>query len=376
MSRRKAPPAPFDLLPEASLLTAALPAANSLLRALRRNPRLLVTVPVGLAAAVGLGAGTVAAQRWWMGPFRSNLPQPPVLVGYRHLFYTPTGPVPVRIREGRPGSQVIVFIHGWGGSADSSWWRLLPVLDALDQARDFTLVALDLPGHGLSPDLDKPFSLDMAAASVASALQAIGDHLGVDEVSLVGLSMGGPVSLLASRLLSSGHAPSDTAPSGTDSPGTDSSEPASRVSVSKMILLATTTHWDPLSLKARTFVGPWVLDDHSPVNSLLRRGRLASYPNLASAIAWGFLLRPSRRILLEATRSLRRFDARTWEKGAVPPITWIVTASDRIVPPALQRLAAAQLASSTVEIASSHSVAFLDPEPLAELIYQAATSAP
>ncbi len=58
------------------------------------------------------------------------------------------------------GERVALLLHGMMGSAES-WWRLTPVL----VARGFRVVALDLPGHGLS--------YGDAGCSVLSAAEAV-----------------------------------------------------------------------------------------------------------------------------------------------------------------------------------------------------------
>jgi pimeloyl-ACP methyl ester carboxylesterase len=47
--------------------------------------------------------------------------------------------------DGPPGAQVLVLVHGMG-SASTAWKPIIPELKA-----HFTLVTLDLPGHGNTP---------------------------------------------------------------------------------------------------------------------------------------------------------------------------------------------------------------------------------
>jgi pimeloyl-ACP methyl ester carboxylesterase len=81
------------------------------------------------------------------------------------------------------GREALVLIHGW--SCNLEYWR--------DQVPDFAkrgrVIALDLPGHGLS---DKPkivYSMDLFARSIDAVMR----DAKVDRAVLVGHSMGTPV---------------------------------------------------------------------------------------------------------------------------------------------------------------------------------------
>jgi pimeloyl-ACP methyl ester carboxylesterase len=79
----------------------------------------------------------------------------------------------------------VVLIHGMLNS--SSHWQ--PV--ALDLARDHTVIAPDLIGHGDSAAPRGDYSLGAHAASIRDLLAAIG----VDRASIVGHSLGGGVAM-------------------------------------------------------------------------------------------------------------------------------------------------------------------------------------
>lgn len=81
--------------------------------------------------------------------------------------------------------QAVLFIHGIGD--DSSTW--LDVLASL--ARDFTVIAPDLLGHGGS---DKPRA-DYSVAAYACGMRDLLATLDVDRVSVVGHSLGGGVAM-------------------------------------------------------------------------------------------------------------------------------------------------------------------------------------
>lgn len=98
----------------------------------------------------------------------------------------------VRLAAGAPGAPPVALLHGFTG--DATTWA--PFADAWRAAgRLGDLVAVDLVGHGRSPDPpdDAAYTLDAQAASVAAALAAVGG----DRAVWVGYSMGGRVALTA-----------------------------------------------------------------------------------------------------------------------------------------------------------------------------------
>jgi pimeloyl-ACP methyl ester carboxylesterase len=93
--------------------------------------------------------------------------------GYRRAFvHTGEGPV-------------ILLIHGIGDNSET-WRDLIPSL-----ARNYTVVAPDLLGHGSS---DKPRA-DYAIAAYACGMRDLLGVLGIDEVTVVGHSLGGGVAM-------------------------------------------------------------------------------------------------------------------------------------------------------------------------------------
>src|SRR5512134_372611 len=80
----------------------------------------------------------------------------------------------------------IALIHGMAGSS-RTWRDVIPLL-----ARDHTVIAPDLPGHGESA---KPLG-DYSLGAYASGLRdLIGGALGIERATLVGQSLGGGVAM-------------------------------------------------------------------------------------------------------------------------------------------------------------------------------------
>lgn len=81
------------------------------------------------------------------------------------------------------GKDAIVFVHGWG--CRLTHWR-----DQISELSDRAhVIALDLPGHGLSDKPDIKYDMDLFAA----AIDAVMKDAGVERAVLVGHSMGTPV---------------------------------------------------------------------------------------------------------------------------------------------------------------------------------------
>ena len=99
--------------------------------------------------------------------------------------------VQIHYEYGGSGSPALVFIHGW--NCDRSYWSAqLPVFATTHQ-----VVAIDLAGHGESGINREDWSMANFGADVA----AVADALQLEDIILVGHSMGGPVALEAARLL-------------------------------------------------------------------------------------------------------------------------------------------------------------------------------
>jgi pimeloyl-ACP methyl ester carboxylesterase len=81
---------------------------------------------------------------------------------------------------------VVVLVHGMAGRA-ATWDLVLP-----DLAARFTVLALDLPGHGASA---KPIDGDYSLGAFASIVRDLMLMLGFDRGTIVGQSLGGGVAM-------------------------------------------------------------------------------------------------------------------------------------------------------------------------------------
>ncbi len=89
------------------------------------------------------------------------------------------------------GQPTIVFIHGW--TCDHTHWRF----QVPEFRKSFRVITIDLPGHGASGADRNSWSIDGLGADVAAVVR----HLKLEQVVLVGHSMGGAVALAAAPRL-------------------------------------------------------------------------------------------------------------------------------------------------------------------------------
>ena len=147
-------------------------------------PRWSPTFVAGLSLiALLIGCGSEPS------PVAEDAPPPAVgpALG-EHTWTTPDGnQIPYTVAGKSDAEVTVVLVHCW--MCDRSFWDAqVPAL-----AERFRTVALDLPGHGeASADRD-PWTVEAYGGDVAGLVRA----LELDEVVLVGHSMGGPVSLRA-----------------------------------------------------------------------------------------------------------------------------------------------------------------------------------
>ncbi len=89
------------------------------------------------------------------------------------------------------GEPTIVFIHGW--TCDHTHWRF----QVPEFRKSFRVITIDLPGHGASGADRNSWSIDGLGADVAAVVR----DLKLEQVVLVGHSMGGAVALAAAPRL-------------------------------------------------------------------------------------------------------------------------------------------------------------------------------
>ena len=94
----------------------------------------------------------------------------------------------VKIRYVTQGTgEPVVLVHGYGASAFLNW-QVPGIFAAL--AKDYRVIALDLPGHGGSDKPDKP---EAYGTQMAEDVVLLMDHLHVAKAHVVGYSLGGMI---------------------------------------------------------------------------------------------------------------------------------------------------------------------------------------
>src|SRR5215211_6084576 len=87
--------------------------------------------------------------------------------------------------EEHGSGEPLVLLHGGIGASE----MFAAILDELAEAR--RVIAVDLPGHGHTPDVDRPLRAELLADDVAALIE----HLGLERADVMGYSLGGMVAL-------------------------------------------------------------------------------------------------------------------------------------------------------------------------------------
>ena len=87
--------------------------------------------------------------------------------------------------------EALVFVHGYSCSSEY-WWPQLEYF-----SKDHTVIAVDIGGHGKSGLNRKEYNMDSFGNDISSVIE----HLDLEEVVLIGHSMGGPVIVKAANNL-------------------------------------------------------------------------------------------------------------------------------------------------------------------------------
>lgn len=242
-----------------------------------------------------------------------------------------------------PSAPTLLLLHGWTASADLQFFTVYEAL-----AADYSFIAVDHRGHGRG--LRSPVRFELHDAADDSALLV--EALGVEKVITVGYSMGGPISLLFAR--------------------------RHPTLVRGMVVQATALDWREkwferlqwrtlhiMGFVLRSRVYPrWI---RFGLSRLLGEGHpMQQYvPWVASEVH-----RNDAAAIVQAGRSLSRYDARTWATGLDFPTGSLITTRDRLVRPRKQRALAKALRAEVVEIADDHLCSWTSPDEFAKATLQ------
>ncbi len=145
--------------------------------------RWIRTLSVMAVAAVGLAAALGACAT-------REIPYPELKTKYglpsSHVFEPEPGLRVHYTEEGRPTGQTLILVHGFAASVHA--WR--PWIERLGS--DFHLIAIDLPGHGLT---DAPRDYQATIEGNVALVSKLADAAGASRFVLAGNSMGGAVAI-------------------------------------------------------------------------------------------------------------------------------------------------------------------------------------
>ena len=136
--------------------------------------------------------GTIYAERFLDDPI-AKLNSSITEIGFREESVISDDEVKINYYIKGSKKKALVFVHGYSCSSEY-WWPQLEYF-----SKDHTVIAVDLAGHGKSGLNRKEYTMDAFGDDVRSVIE----HLELDEVILIGHSMGGPVVVKAANKLGS-----------------------------------------------------------------------------------------------------------------------------------------------------------------------------
>ena len=257
----------------------------------------------------------------------SALEIPPLLPG-RIVHLPGRGEIFVRHHIHRdPTAPTLLLLHGWTASSDLQFFTAYEEL-----SRNYSIVGVDHRGHGRGLRPNRPFSLEDCADDAADVVRA----LGISSVTLVGYSMGGPISLLVWQ--------------------------RHPELVDAMVLQATALEWNGTRNERNRWrvghaLGPVLRRVSTP--RMIRFGLRKAIPRgheLSRFIPWivGEVRRNDQWMVSEAGRAISRFDARSFASQVDVPAAFVLTTHDRLVKPHKQQAVADALRAEVIELHGDH----------------------
>lgn len=236
--------------------------------------------------------------------------------------------------DGPPGAPTLLLLHGWTASADVNWYTTYEAL-----GERYRIVALDHRGHGRGMRTRVPFRITDCADDAAALL----DLLGIPSVIAVGYSMGGPMAQLLWR--------------------------RHRRLVEGLVLCATSRTFATTTAERARFVaigaaatGARVMPRRLTAEAIARVVEARGTAGPAEGWIARELQRNDWTAILQAGRSLGRFDSRRWIGEVDVPTAVVAVMGDTLVPPYRQVALARSIHGATLyPVQGDHTVCVTHP---------------
>ncbi len=233
----------------------------------------------------------------------------------------------------------LLLLHGWTGSSDTQFFTAYEEL-----AKNYSIVGVDHRGHGRGLRPHQRFALEDCADDAAAVIR----ELGITNVTTIGYSMGGPISLLVWQR----HPDL----------------------VNGMVLQATALEWngtrnERMRWQVGRVLGPVIRRLSTP--RMIRIGLRRAIPRgheLSRYMPWiiGEIRRNDQWMMSEAGRALSQFDARNFASGITVPTAYVLTTKDRLVLPHKQEALAKAINATVVRLEGDHLAPMQMPHEFAE----------
>ena len=253
----------------------------------------------------------------------------------------------IRELPGPEDAPVVLLLHGWTASADLNWFACYERL-----AEHHRVVALDHRGHGRGIRSRKPFRITDCADDAAALL----DVLGIPSAMAVGYSMGGPVAQLLWRRHP--HL------------------------VDGLVLCATSRTFASQRSERARFValgaaalGSRVVPRNLTAAAISRVFDARSTTGPAEGWFADELQRNDWTAILEAGRSLGRFDSRSWIGEVDVPSAVVPVMGDGLVAPRRQLALGRSIPGATIHpVQGDHTVCVTNPRRFVPVLLEACAS--
>jgi pimeloyl-ACP methyl ester carboxylesterase len=251
----------------------------------------------------------------------------------------------IRDAAGPPGASTVVLLHGLSATGGLNWlWCFEPL------STRYRVIAIDHRGHGHGIGTRR-FRLADCADDVA----ALAGVLGIEQLTAVGYSMGGPIA----QLLWHRH----------------------RSLVTGLVLCATSRNFRSQRSQLAFSLMPFITAALRSTPGVARRAvmsrileqRMAGIP--AREWVMDEMQSSDPAAIAEAAAAIGRFSSREWIGEVDVPTTVVITEQDRLVPPERQRRLAASIPGARiVSVQGDHGVCVANPRAFVPALMQACST--